>query len=348
MNISRTISIVTIVLTSAYAQTSDTNSSYVDEAHTTISDKIIDWSKNTDITLNHWLGNDDRNMTIEKVDKRENNSTKVPLTVDKFFQSRKYLDETDNSFLRLRIDNIFQTKNSNDFNLRINAQIPLCKTRENFKFFIDNLNLDNAKNIFKYDGEDNNPVPDIGIQYFIPDTYNVRSKYSLGFSGISPFIYARYDMPIEIKNWLIDPVQTFRYSVNEKFEEETNIYFDRSFSDLSLFRIQLHRKTQTEMKGMDYGLALQYYWTHIENIGFSLSQSFVGNTKYTYNSTVTAQTRMYSSINNYVTSFRWRENIWRKWFYYEVSPSVNFDKAYEFKANYSIRVLFDFYFGDYD
>ncbi|WP_408997838.1 hypothetical protein, partial [Sulfurovum sp.] len=71
-------------------------------------------------------------------------------------------------------------------------------------------------------------------------------------------------MPIRTNNWLIDTVQLFEYSTDDKFEEETNIYFDKAFEDLSLFRVQLHRKTQEVMEGMDYALALQYYWSFKE------------------------------------------------------------------------------------
>jgi hypothetical protein len=50
-------------------------------------------------------------------------------------------------------------------------------------------------------------------------------------------------------------------------------------------------------------------------------------------------------IHDYVTSFSWRANIWRKWFYYEVRPSVSFHKQYDYEPNYQVRLFFDFYFG---
>ena len=194
-------------------------------------------------------------------------------------------------------------------------------------------------------------VPDIGIHFFAPKSHGIRSRYSLGLSGLDPFVRARYNMPIETNGWLIDPIQIFKYSLDDEFEEETNIYFDKPFKDLSLFRVQLHRKTQTDIQGMDYALALQYYWSNRENTGIRISQSFFGNTKYPYitdKSIEPPKTETYGGVNNYETSISWRENIWRKWFYYEVTPSVNFHKDHDFEANYAIRIFFDFYFGQYD
>jgi len=210
--------------------------------------------------------------------------------------------------------------------------------------------LDNAKNILKDDLEEDRLVPDIGVHYFAAETYGVESRYSLGFGGIHPFISARYNIPIKTNEWQINPVQLFKYSTKDEFEEETNIYFDKQLEELSLFRIQLHRKTQSKIDGMDYGLLLQYYWNPKKDTGLRLSQSFLGNTKYQYivdGSVEPAHTETYSGVNNYVTSFSWRENIWRKWFYYEVRPGVNFEKQYDYEPNYTIRLFLDFYFGQH-
>jgi hypothetical protein len=95
---------------------------------------------------------------------------------------------------------------------------------------------------------------------------------------------------------------------------------------------------------------MQYYFNNHKNKGMRITQSFEGNTKYHYtinDSALNLQTKTFRGINNYISSFSWRANIWRDWFYYEVSPSVNFKIDYDYKPNYSIRLFFDFYFGKY-
>ncbi len=332
--------------------TTEEESNFIDDTHSTLSKEVLVWSDTIDETICDWIGNDETNTTdIESNMPNEPDTIleKKVRTVDSFFQSNKYLDETDAAFIRLRTDSFFQSKESNDFNLRLSVQLPLSKTKKSFKIFVDDITLDNAKEILK-DSEDDRLAPDIGVHYFAPETYGIESRYSLGLSGIDPFVKARYNIPFTFNEWLIDPVQTFKYSTDDEFEEETNIYFDKRFKESSLFRIQLHRKTQTEIDGMDYALSLQYYWSPKEDTGIRLAQSFLGNTKHPYiiNKNVEPpQTKTYGGINNYLTSISWRENIWRKWFYYEVRPGVNFDKQYDYDPNYTIRLIFDFYFGHY-
>lgn len=326
-------------------------SNYIDETHTILSRKVLEWSDTIDTTLSHWVGNDEINTTTVESKISDNTLENKVESVDSFFQNNKYLNETDETFVRIRLDSYFQSKRSNDFNLRFSVQLPLCKSKKSFKIFLDDITLDNAKNILKGDSEEDPLAPDIGVNYFAPKTYGIESKYSLGLGGIHPFIRARYSLPFKINEWLIDTVQWFKYSADDEFEEETNIYFDKQFQELSLFRIQLHRKTQTEIDGMDYGLSLQYYWSPKKDTGLRLSQSFLGNIKYQYTidkNVEFSQTKNHRGINNYVTSFSWRENIWHKWFYYEVRSGVNFAKEYDYEPNYMIRIFVDFYFGQYN
>jgi len=350
----KSIVVLSLLLSLCNADTNVTTqkeSSYIDETHTTISRKVLDWSRTIDTTLSSWLGNAETNTTTVGSNVSDNASVNQVKSIDSFFQNDKYLDETDNTFVRVRLDSYFQSKESSDFNLRVSAQLPFNKCKQNFKIFIEDITLDNAKNILKDDLEEDRLVSDIGVHYFAPERYGIESRYSLGFSGIAPFVRARYNMSIKTDEWQIDPVQLFKYSTKDEFEEETNIYFDKQFKELSLFRIQLHRKTQAEINGMDYGLALQYYWSPKKDTGLRLSQSFWGNTEYKYIVDKNAKfpkTKSYSGINNYVTSFSWRENIWRKWFYYEVRPGVNFHKQYDYEPNYTIRLFVDFYFGQYN
>ena len=283
--------------------------------------------------------NEDSNKTKISEDSFENEVD----TVDLFFQNDKYLDKTNETFIRIRSENYFESKGSNDFGMDVKVQMPLSKTKKRFKIFVDDLTLDNANDIL----QNKSDTPDVGIHYFA-SRHKILSRYSIGFSGLDPFVKARFNMPIEIDHWLIDPIQTFKYSTDNKFEEETNIYFDRKIDKSSFFRILLHRKTQDEVEGMDYAFSVQYFQIGRKGAGFGLAQSFYGNTEYTYSTEPGIphpKLKKYGGIYDYVTSFSWRANIWRKWFYYEVRPSVSFHKQYDYEPNYQVRLFFDFYFG---
>ncbi len=337
--------------------TADTNvtakdeSSYIDDSHKVISGKVVEYSEHIDRTLSGWLGDDEEdNATVTGTTIIEPTLEDEAESVDAFFQNEKFLKETDDTFVRIRMDANFQSKEPEDFNLKVRAQLPLSRSKKKFKLFVDNVNQDNAKDIVSDDSDAERTAPEIGVHYFAPETYGIESKYSVGLSGIYPFVRARYNKIYETGVWLIEPTQSFKYSAKDDFQEETNIYFDTQLEELTLFRIQLHRKTRSRIDGMDYSLGFSYFWSPKKETGLNLTQSFWGNTKYKYiidESTVpVTESGTYAGISNYSTSLGWRQSVWRKWFFYEMRPGVNFHRAYDYEANYTLRVYLDFYFGN--
>lgn len=320
----------------------DTNTTTIETNRTMVPTRTRSVKTHTTIVKN--------NVVVDETNDPAKTLEEKVHSVDQFFQNEKYLNETINTYIRVRLESYLQSKESNDFGLTVQAQMPFSKTKKRFKIFVDDLTLDNADEILQDVSEDDNDNPDIGIHYFAP-LRKVKSRYSIGLSGIDPFVKARYSMPINVDKWLIDPVQLFEYSTDDKFEESTNIYIDRKIGGKSLLRIQLYRSTQEENDGMDYALSAQYYRSTKKDTGFGFAQSFYGNTEYEYTTekgVPNPKIKKYGGIHDYVTSATWRANIWRKWFYYEVRPAVSFHKQYDYEPNYSIRVFFDFYFGKFN
>jgi len=315
----------------------------IDEVHENISNKVLEWSKIIDDTLCDYL--DDNNAT-DTLQAQTCNTE--PESIDAFFQTNKYLEETENTYVRVRIGEYFQSRESHDFKLKFSVQLPLSRTKKSFKLFMEDVEINDVKNALSNDLNEDSSSANLGIHYFAPVINGLQSRYSLGFSGIHPYVRARYNALVETKNWQIDTVQLFEYATDNNFEEETNIYFDSYYNDLSFFRMQLHRKTETDIDGMNYGFIFQYYNTINKKIGLRSTMAFLGNTKYQYSkddSINEPNDNTFGGINNYIASISWRENIWRKWFYYEIRPTVNFHRKHDYKANYSVLFMLDFYFG---
>ncbi len=349
MRVIRNILLLTLSFSFSHAElntTAPSETGYIDETHKTVSNKIIEWSEDIDTKISGWFGDAENNATTEAERKQSvRPPNKRVKSVDSFFQNKRYFDDAEETYLTVRLDSEFSSLESEDFSAKLSGQIALSKSKKRFKFFLNDATSDNVRNIRE---EDTSRSPELGFHYFSPEKYGLESKYSLGLRGIHPFVRARYYMTFDTDAWHIEPSQIFRYSSNNKFEEETNIYFDRHFDDLSLFRFFMHRKTEETKKGMDYDFTLQYYWSPIENIGLRVSQSFIGNTKYPYIVDATIeppQTKTYGGIYDYISSVSLRHNIWRKWFFYEVRPGVNFHKDHDYDPNYTLRVFLDFHFG---
>ena len=313
---------------------------YIDISQQFLSGKVIDYSRYIDDTLCNVLSFGDNNITYKKKLKSKKED------VDTFFQSDKFIEETDETFVSLRLEYDMITEDINKFSMGLSARLPLSSSRKRFNIFIDGVNQDNLKKVTSSDKSKSRP--EIGINYFAPVFNTIKSRYSIGFHGINPFTSARYLIKTNFRNWKIEPVQQFRYSTQDRFEEQTDIYFDKELTKSTLFRITLHRKTLIDKQGMDYSISLSNYWLFENKAGLNISQSFLGNTKYRYstnNPVNPKETKQYDGINNYVTAINFRKSIWRKWLFYDITPSINFQKQYDYKINYRLDFFINLYFG---
>ncbi len=319
--------------------TTEQELSYIDKIHKILSDTILDYSNSIDIMLSNTLHKFDTNST-QDINGR---------ATDSFFHSDKFLEETDETFVSVRVDSNFNSNGTHQSNISINARLPLSRSTKEFNFFINDLNQNNFNDLVNHNTIDKNTGTQIGVNYFAPIFHQINSKYSIGTNGINPFSIARYTINKSFYTWLIQPAQAFKYSLKDGFEEETKIYFDKQLTESRLFRIDIYRSSKADSSGMNYGLALQHFWLLKDNTGISLSQLFSGNTQYEYstnNPLFPQETQRDNKITNYTTSLSYRKSVWRKWFFYGVTPNVNFQKSNNFETNYGISLFLDLHFGN--
>ena len=100
---------------------------YIDEYHATFSNKVLEWSKQIDDGICDTLGDSNTSCEVNT----ENEFT----SLDAFFQTQKYLNETQNTYIRFRIGEYVQSKESNDFKVRLSVQLPLSRTKKSFNIF---------------------------------------------------------------------------------------------------------------------------------------------------------------------------------------------------------------------
>ena len=308
----------------------------IDRAYHTVSSGVLDLSEYLDKSISQWMasGNNNVHCTPGPIQVDENKS------IDAFFQDNKYLNESEDTYIRLRIKNYLYSREDNKVKLKLSAQIPFNRCRKELQLFLQDVQQNNSE-IQNTDASNGG----VGIRFFRDGLFGIKSSYSLGIRDSSPYVRARYRYPMTFGSWTIEPVQSFKYSNKYDLELDTNIYFDKKIDKYELFRVQLNRESSKKIQGIDYGLSLEYFSLSRKKTGYSIRQSFYGNTYY---NDFYAFDKNYNGINNYVTSFTWRENIWRKWFYYEIRPTVNFHKDYDYTPSYSLRLILDFYFGKFN
>ena len=285
----------------------------------------------------------DSNISKEKDKSLEETLRNKEKEIEEFFLTRKLLEERDRSYIRLSFLQSINSLEDESFKAKVSARVSLTRSRKRIKLFIENLDDDNAKNLGKTNDKDS---PSFGLERESRNIFGIKPRYSIGFKGIDPFVRARYSLEKAANSWRFRPVQTFTYSLEEEFSELTELYFDKPTSESTLFRFLVDRGTKSYIKGMQYDAFIQWFYKPREHAGLSFNFGANGNTKYinTINElplVVEEENRMF----NYLFLLRWRENFWKKWLFYEISPGINYHETHEYRPNYNIFIGIDMFFG---
>ncbi len=209
---------------------------YIDKTHKNVSKKVINLSKEVDTQLSKLIKISDNQKSI-----------------DEFYQNKKFSEETDETYINIRTDSYLQSKENIEYNVQLNAQFPLIKSQKNLNLFIKDSKDEELSDLVNTQEIDT--ATTIGLNYFAPIFYKIKSKYTFATHGVNPLIEAKYFMSFNINKWKIEPIQTFTYSTENKFVEQTDIYFDNKMSERSLGRFVMHRKTKSDVCSI-HGLVL--------------------------------------------------------------------------------------------
>ena len=279
---------------------------------------------------------------LEKTLKDEN----APLDdkVDAFFLTRKLLEEREKSYVRVTFTQKINSLEEEEFKARVKARVYLTRSRKRFKLFIENLDDDSARNIGK-NSEDT--APSIGLESQSKEHYGIKPRYSIGFRGIDLFVRARYTIEEEWGDWNFKPVQTFQYSIDDEFSEVTELFLDRPISENVLLRFVADRGTETNSPGMRYDGFVQLFYKKRKRRGLSFSLGTNGSTKYQeeVGSFVPPQYDHKNKLFNYLFLMSYRQNVWKKWLFYEIAPGVNYHEQHDYRPNYNINFRVDLFFG---
>ena len=315
---------------------------WVDRVHADLSNWVVGTSDSLDSKLMEWFGE-------EGATQKENQLEKVKaerIRNDRFFQTRRYLEDSPDAYIRFRIDTTFYHIEPDDYRLRVRAHIPFSRLRKRLRIFVEDFNNRNYRNTFS-DVREGESAPSVGVNYFAPIFHDIVSKYSLGFSGIHPYVRARYLYQTVWGHWAFEPAQTFTWSERDGWSEETEFYLDRSLGASQILRFYLARGTQADEPGMSYNIGSSVEWLVSKRSGWRVGVSASGSTDYRYTLEDSTRELRYTGIYSYSMTAAYRRSVWRPWLLLEVQPIVNWQKRYDFRTDYGVRFLFDIFVGKY-
>jgi len=211
------------------------------------------------------------------------------------------------------------------------ASLALPKTKNRVNLFIENEDEEEKRRRGDYRDMTEGSI---GLRYTFRVKNSMHSFASVGIHSYdNPYLLTHFWLPYEIGRWRNRVSQSFKYSNAYHFEEETNFYFDRFTDEDTMFRIHLGRNSKHEIDGMGYYATLSYNKMTNFNKGYQIGVSTYG------------QTQPENEITKYSLHGAYKQNVYRKWLYFEIEPRVEWEKQYDFEANYVLHVSIEIFFG---
>lgn len=319
--------------------------SNLDDLERYLSQKVMIISSNTDRLLRD---DNDKNLTNLN-DNRQPPQDKGQETFllstgfNDFFKDETYLDVTNRSYVKIHGGYEYNERGNSDIFHGVTARLRLPKTQKQLQLFIGDES-DNIKSLNNTAHQDSG----VGLKYYMNSLYQgLFAHASIGVAGVTnPYVKTNVEYPLYFETWLLRPVQTFKYSARDKFDEWTDLYFDHKISTTEMIRLLLERSTNSEVRGMNYLSQISYFNAYREDISCSYYVGMNGRTKDLLETTYINNLHPQEGVYDYSAGITWRQRLWKDYIFYQMDPLVSFHEQYNYKPNYIFRIGVDIYFGN--
>lgn len=227
--------------------------------------------------------------------------------------------------------NDFSASKSEGFHYKtkLTARIHLPKITKKIKLVFEPDVEDSLINLFP--DEATEPENSLGLQY----DWVTKERQSLSLKiSLKPSIELRYRYIYPLHETLLTRFTQKLYQRKKTTGSATLLDFDSSINSFLLLRWANFVKIETDDRvELGSGLTLYQFISARQALNYKMS--------------LTAQEKPHHYISNYHASITYRQNILRKWFYYEIRPQLNWPKALtedrntDAKVTLRLEVLFD-------
>ena len=261
-----------------------------------------------------------------------------------YFIDQTYFDPTNQSYIRLIGTYGVGSKSESYSYADIRARIKIPKSKERLQIFIGDETKSGDELAAVATDQDHSGI---GLRYlraYFKET--LKTSVSVGITSIDdPYIRARMIYPLIEGEWLVQPMQTFRYSADDKFEEWTNFVIAKRLNEEAIGQLLLQRSTREDERGMAYLAELSYQQVNRHQIGIKPYAALFGRThtnNIVYGNGVVAEEGVY----NYAVGVIWKRPVLREYIFYQIHPGVQFHEQFDYEADYVLRFSLEFFIGE--
>lgn len=197
-----------------------------------------------------------------------------------------------------------------EFTSKLNARLRLPRVTRKLKLVFESEDADEPFDLFPRDEKDTQN--ELGLDY---DLYTKRrSSFNIKIS-FRPSIEGRYIYSYPLTAQTLFRFTQRLYQREKVTGESSQIDLDYSIHPKFLLRWTNFAKFESDIDGFKIGT------------GLTLFQYISKKQAINYKASIGGPDKPYHYINNSHLSITYRHNILRKWFFYEITPEINWNKT---------------------
>ncbi|MCO4753338.1 MAG: hypothetical protein KC478_02595 [Bacteriovoracaceae bacterium] len=262
--------------------------------------------------------------------------------IDSFFGDERIDDEANTTRIRLFSVTTFKEaqKASTEANFRIQLRLP--RTEKRLQLVIEreqDAKGDDATTPSTATGESSESnltdKTTAGLRYLL-DVADISFSSELGVRINWPpqiFFKMRFRKNINFGEWIFRPVEEILWVDREGWFSDLDLNFDRRLDSSWLFRFV----NNVRWDNQDYKLRFQHGPSLFHKINDQIGMS--------YNMRATLAEEPNLSSQNYQLGIGYRQLLYDKWFFWEVSPALNFPREENFRRTPVGTIKFEAIFG---
>ncbi len=260
--------------------------------------------------------------------------------VDTFFADERVLEETDTT--RLRLSSTFRYIDGKDLTVQlgVSGRLALPHLQERFQVLVD---ADGREQDLRSGLEDTDEVTDddrslfAGLRWLSRETRHSRVHLDGGLrlrSGLVPFVRVRGRRTLTYDHWRVRLTQTFLWFEDRGLGQQTAVDFERWLDPLHLFRASPSVRWSEHIDGLDWrqGISVVHLWRPDKMVGFNVG--------------VRGQTEPNIRVEEFDGLVRYRQLVYRDWFFIEVQPKLSFPRENDFNATPILALKLEALFGE--
>lgn len=243
---------------------------------------------------------------------------------DSFFVDERMTDDARaGTMIRWYSDFSWSETDGYQFRTSLKAKVHLPKATKKLKLVFESDTDDDVFDLFPSSGDE--LENSLGLRY---DWYaKERSSFNIKVT-LRPSIEARYRYSYPItKNTLLRFTQRI-YSRKKVLGESSQFDLDHDLNEQFLVRWTNYAKYEDDTNNFELGSGLTLY------------QSISSKQAMNYKASVTGYDRPDAYISNTHLSMTYRQNIYRDWLFYEVTPEYNWNKEIDEKRQNEAMLTF--------